>query len=98
MSKLTPDKSSKINNISNPLKMDLSHKIPDTIMSKKKSRVHTFSFKKKDKERLAKLLENIQNLTEKKITATDILRGLFIIGEETQPEEILKNINKSFLE
>jgi hypothetical protein len=98
MSKLNPDKTSKIRSVENPLNQDTSSKIPDKIMKQKKSRVHTFSFKKKDKERLAEILESIQDIMEKKITATDILRGLLIIGKETPSEELIRNINKSFLE
>ena len=74
--------------------------IPDKIMSgnKKATKVHTFALKGNDQERMKNILYNVQNLSKKKLTATDILRGLLILGEQTDASEMAEAVNKSFLE
>lgn len=98
MSKLVPDTNNKISKVESPIVKAHSNKIPEKIILSKTIRTISFSFKKKDKERLFELIEKIQNASEKKITATDILRGLLIAGSKMKDEELLECIQKSFIE
>lgn len=98
MSKLNPNSNSKLSGIEIPVAKTTKHKIPESIMSRKASRTSSFSLKKKDKERLFNLLEKITPMTERKITATDILRGLLISGIEMNEEELFSYVKKSFIE
>lgn len=100
MSKLTTDINSKLNEIKKPKTEPKTPVIPDKIMSayKKRKRTQSFSLKDKDQERLENIITNTQNHSTKNLSATDILRGLLIMGEKTDPENIMENINISFME
>lgn len=100
MSKLNPNQPSKL--LSTPLPQEKSSiVIPDKIKmggSKRTTTPTTFSFKEIDKERLKCLEERLRNITTKKITAVDIIRGLLILSENTDEAAIMLHIQKSFLE
>jgi hypothetical protein len=101
MSKLNKNAQSKLSTTNVPqeeAKKDLI--IPEKIMSgiKKANKVQTFVFKGNDQERIKKILYNVQNQSQKKLTATDILRGLLILGEQTDTMEMAEAVKKSFLE
>jgi len=100
MSKLTTDINSKLSEIKKPKAKYETPVIPDKIMStyKKRKRTLSFSLRDKDQERLENIVERTQNQSRKKLSATDILRGLLIIGEKTNTDNIIENINISFLE
>tara|TARA_Y100000780_G_C13661615_1_gene408871 strand:+ start:952 stop:1254 length:303 start_codon:yes stop_codon:yes gene_type:complete len=100
MSKLTTDINSKLSETKQPKTQSPASSIPEKIMStyKKRNRTQSFSLKEKDQERLENILTKAQNHSTKKLSSTDILRGLLIIGEKTNIEKIMENINISFLE
>lgn len=101
MSKLNKNAQSKLSTTNVPqeeVKKDII--IPEKIMSgiKKATKVHTFALKVNDQERIKNILYNVQNQSQKKLTATDILRGLLILGEQTDTMEMAEAVKKSFLE
>ncbi|MBP9752185.1 MAG: hypothetical protein KBD31_00015 [Proteobacteria bacterium] len=98
MSKLNPDTSNKFSTVETPVLKQTTTKIPDKIISKKISRTSSFSLRKKDKERLFDILEKVNNMTEKKVTSTDVLRGLLISGINMSNEDLLSCVQKSFME
>ena len=101
MSKLNKNAVSKLSSTNIPQeesKKDIV--IPDKIImgGNKATKVHTFALKAKDQERIKSILRNVQAETQKKITATDILRGLLILGECKDTNEIMEAVKNSFLE
>lgn len=98
MSKLIPDTNNKLLNTENPVIKHSSNKIPEHIALTKESRTNSFSLRKKDKERLFDLIDKVQIISERKITATDLLRGLLISGCSMKSEDLLSCVQKSFIE
>jgi len=96
MSKFIQNSNSKLSTVEIPKTKTMN--IPENIMSKKNSRTSSFSLRKKDLERLSDLIFKTQALTERKLTSTDVLRGLFIAGETLNTEDLLSCIQKSFME
>ncbi len=94
--KLTADINSKFSDVKKPTSYIIPEKIMETY--KKRKRTQSFSLKEKDQERLENIVSAAQKHSTRKLSSTDILRGLLIIGEKTPPETIIKNINISFLE
>ncbi len=101
MSKLNKNAKSKLSST------DIPHEepkkeviIPDRIMmgQHKRTKVHTFALKANDQERIIDILKKVQTETQKKITSTDIIRGLLILGEQTDTIKIIESVKKSFLE
>jgi len=96
MSKFIQNSNSKLSTVEIPKTKTVN--IPEQIITKKNSRTSSFSLRKKDLERLSDLLFKSQALTERKLTSTDVLRGLFIAGETLNTEDLLSCIQKSFME
>ncbi len=101
MSRLNQNAKSKLSSTNIPQeesKKDIV--IPDKIImgGSKKTKVHTFALKANDQERIKNILKRVQAETQKKLTSTDILRGLLILGETTDTNEIMESVKKSFLE
>ncbi len=100
MSKLINTGSTKLTKVQVPQsqpKID----IPDKISLSRKSlprSTHSFSFHEIERERLKKLLGKVQNISKKKVTATDIIKGLLIIGEELEENKLIEAIRQSYIE
>ena len=73
--------------------------IPDKIQmsTKPKTRVTSFSLRSNDQDRFRLLLTRTQSQMTKKITSTDILRGLLIFGESLETESLVECVQKTFL-
>jgi hypothetical protein len=101
MSKLNKDAKSKLSSTDIPqeeAKKEII--IPDKIImgKNKTTKVHTFALKANDQERIRNILKKVQAETQKKLTATDIIRGLLILGEHTDTTKMIESVKKSFLE
>ncbi len=99
MSKFTSQKPSKLsqtiapNTVKTPI-------IPDQIIKTRNQgrQVKTFALKFHDIERLICLQKNIQENQNKKITSSDIIKGLLIYAERINKEDLLKCIHQSMIE
>lgn len=101
MSKINLEAKSKLSGIEAPLAISKNEiNIPDKIIARstKTTRVHTFAMKVKDQERLQFLVNEINSKSSKKITATDIVRGLLVLGEEIEHDLLVNAVHKTFLE
>jgi ferritin len=101
MSKINYNAKSKLSNTEAPVeKPKQSLEIPDKILmsTHQKSRVTSFSLRPNDQNRFNFLLKKVQHQMHKKITVTDILRGLLLFGEKTDISELTESVKKTFLE
>lgn len=101
MSKINPEAKSKLVGMEPPTeKPQRETDIPDKIIMGrgKHTKVQSFAMKTTDQERLELLVKKTQSQTNKKITSTDIIRGLLIVGEKMEEPALIKSIQKSFLE
>ena len=99
---LNPNKPSKLLTASLPQDVTKTTiAIPEKIRmggSKRTTIPTTFSFKEIDKDRLKDLEGRVRNISSKKITAVDIIRGLLILAENVEAESLILHIQQSFLE
>lgn len=101
MSKLDPNAKSKLSSTILPQESTKKNFIvPEKIKmgGKIATKVHTFALKANDQERIKALVAELQSNSQKKITSTDILRGLLIIGEEMEASTLMDAVKKSFME
>jgi hypothetical protein len=66
--------------------------------SKNKTRVTSFYLRSNDQVRFKVLLTRTQHQMQKKITTTDILRGLLVFGEGMDMDDLVESVQKTFLE
>lgn len=100
MSKIIKTTTTKLENAQIPQsqpKNEIPEKISLSSNTSKRS-IHSFSFHALERERLKNLLSKIQNVSKKKMTATDIIKGLLIIGEELDTEKLIEAICQSYTE
>ncbi len=101
MSRINYNSKSKLSNTEAPKENPKeSFEIPDKIQmsTKLKTRVTSFSLRSNDQDRFKVLLTRVQNQMQKKITSTDILRGLLIFGESMNIDSLVESVQKTFLE
>jgi hypothetical protein len=101
MSKIKPQTPSKLSLATAPvIHSSLDAIIPEKIKlsGANRRRVKTVSLKNKDIDRLEILLRNIQNTQQKKISSSDIIKGLLILGESIATEELLSYVQQSMIE
>ena len=101
MSKINHSAKSKLSGIEVPQEIPQTMiKIPEKILvtEKKPRHIHSFAMRSNDQERLQSLVKVVQSVSQKKITPTDVMRGLLILGEETDAQVLLNSVNKTFLE
>lgn len=101
MSKINYNVKSKLSNTEAPIeKPKESFEIPDKIVmsNQQKSRVTSFSLRPNDQNRFNFLLKRVQHQMQKKITTTDILRGLLVFGEGMDTDDLVESVQKTFLE
>ena len=101
MSKINPEAKSKLSGIELPVENPKKEiNIPEKIIvgEKRLTKVHSFALKSGDQERLQLLVREVQSQTNKKITSTDVIRGLLISGEKMELSLLIDSIQKTFLE
>jgi hypothetical protein len=101
MSKINYNAKSKLSNTeAPPEKPEVTFEIPDKIQlsTQQKIRVTSFSLRPNDQNRFKFLLTRVQHQMQKRITTTDILRGLLVFGEGMDTDKLVESVQKTFLE
>lgn len=58
----------------------------------------SYRLRPSDLERLSKIVEAVNELsTGRRVTETDVLRGLIVIGEKTTPKQLIDAIKDAFM-
>ena len=100
MSKINPNKASKLSATAIP-RSDILSKHYSTLNKPKKKHsriIKSFAMREKDIERLRSINEKIQSKQHKNVTASDVVKALFILAEKTDIDTLAQCFQQSLIE